>query len=170
MALPKRQTQHEGLGEREIEVIRWLAEGLSDREIAERMVMTINTVKWYNRQIYSKLGVGNRTQAVARSRTLHLLERDDEVNPSFKAIFPAPKHSLPVETTRFIGRKREKGVIKRLLDSTHLLTLVGPPGTGKTRLALQIAWEVADTFREGAYFVSLAPISDPALVTNAIAS
>jgi predicted ATPase len=82
-------------------------------------------------------------------------------------------HNLPVETTRFIGRKQEREAITRLLDTTRLLTLVGPPGTGKTRLALQIAWDAAenfrDTFREGVYFVSLAPISDPASVMETVA-
>src|SRR5207244_1307171 len=153
-------TQHEGLGEREIEILRLLAEGLSDREIAERIVMTINTVKWYNRQIYSKLGVGSRTQAVARSRALRILEREDEVKPSFSAIFPVPSHKLPVETTRLIGRKRETADIKRLLQSARLLTLTGPPGTGKTRLSMHVAREMTSVFQDGVYLVSLAPISD----------
>ncbi len=169
MVSPKRQTQHEGLSEREIEILRLLAEGLSDRDIAERLVMTINTVKWYNRQIYSKLGVGSRTQAVARSRALRLLEREDEVKPSFSAIFPVPKHSLPVETTRLIGRERETADIQRLLRSARLLTLTGPPGTGKTRLSVHVAWEMTNAFQDGVYFVSLAPISDPAHVAHAIA-
>src|SRR5947208_17078314 len=101
MASPKRQAQHEGLSEREIAILRLLADGLSDRDIAERLVMTINTVKWYNRQIYSKLGVSSRTQAVARSGALHLLDREDEIKPSFRTTFLVPKHNLPVETTRF---------------------------------------------------------------------
>lgn len=166
----KRLPQHDGLSKRAVEILRLLAGGMSDREIAQRLVMTINTVKWYNRQIYSILGVGSRTQAIARARELQLLDDDTATAPSFQIALRAPNHNLPVETTRFIGRKHEIEVVKRLLSTAHLLTLVGPPGTGKTRLALQIAWQMAETFRDGVYFVSLAPISDPALVTNSIAS
>lgn len=169
MASIKQFPQNEGLSKRAVEILCLLAEGMSDREIAERLVMTINTVKWYNRQIYSILGVASRTQAIARAHELQLLDEDNETTPSFETAHRPPKHNLPVETTHFIGRKHERGVIKRLLSTAHLLTLVGPPGTGKTRLALQIAREMADTFREGAYFVSLASISNPTLVTNAIA-
>ncbi len=170
MISQKWQVQNESLSKRAVEILRLLAEGMSDREIAERLVMTINTVKWYNRQIYSILGVGSRTQAIARARELEILDEETENTPTFNIVRPPPKHNLPVETTHFIGRKEEIGVIKRRLDTAHLLTLVGPPGTGKTRLALQIGWELADNFRDGAYFVSLAPISDPALVTNTIAA
>lgn len=170
MGAPKRLPHNEGLSTREVEILRLLAEGMSDREIAERLVMTTNTVKWYNRQIYRILGVGSRTQATARARTLHLLERESGATPSFQFVRHTPQHNLPVETTQFIGRKDEMDAIRRLLNAARLLTLVGPPGTGKTRLALHLAGEMAAAFREGIYFVSLAPISDPALVTNAIAS
>lgn len=169
MTIPKQLSQPEGLSKRAAEILRLLAQGMSDREIAERLVMTINTVKWYNRQIYATLGVGSRTQAIARARELQLLDDEHPTNPTLPIVRPAPRHNLPVETTRFIGRKHELSVIKHLLETSHLLTLVGPPGTGKTRLALQAAWEVADTFPDGAYFVSLAPITDPALVINTIA-
>jgi predicted ATPase/DNA-binding CsgD family transcriptional regulator len=160
----------ENLSKRAVEILRLLNEGLSDREIAERLVMTINTVKWYNRQIYSILNVGSRTQAIARARELQLLDEDDESTPSPRLVRRASKHSLPVETTRFIGRENELAIIRQRLDAACLLTLVGPPGTGKTRLALHTAWELADTFRDGAYFVSLAPITDPALVLKAVAT
>lgn len=178
MAAQGWQIPQEGLSKRAVEILRLLDEGLADRAIAERLVMTINTVKWYNRQIYNILGVGSRTQAIARARELHLLDEENGSAPSFPLARHTPKHNLPVETTRFIGRQQEMDVIKRLLATAHLLTLVGPPGTGKTRLALQIAWEMAEnfrntypeSFRDGVYFVSLAPISDPAQVMNAIAS
>lgn len=163
------QTQNEGLSKRAVEILRLLAEGMSDREIAERLVMTVNTIKWYNRQIYSILGVSSRTQAVARAHELQLLNDPDEIQPSSSEIYRAPKHNLPVGTTRFIGRKHEIEAVTHLLDTTHLLTLVGPPGIGKTRLALQTARGMADIFRDGIYFVSLAPVSDPASVTNTIA-
>ena len=166
----KRLPQHEGLSKRAVEILRLLAEGMPDREIAERLVMTINTVKWYNRQIYSILGVGSRTQAIARARELHLLNNDTGIAPSLPIARRAPNHNLPSETTHFIGRKHEIEVIKRLLNTTRLLTLVGPPGTGKTRLALQIAGQMVDAFRDGVYLVSLAPINDPELITNSIAS
>lgn len=166
---PVPQASYEGLSKRAVEILRLLADGLSDREIAERLVMTINTVKWYNRQIYSILGVGSRTQAIACARERQLLDDDPEIAPSLTIIPRPPKHNLPVETTYFIGRRPELERIKNFLDTAHLLTMVGPPGTGKTRLALQAAWELIDTFRDGVYFVSLAPITDPALVANTIA-
>jgi non-specific serine/threonine protein kinase len=159
-----------GLSRRPAEILGLLAEGLSDREIAERLVMTINTVKWYNRQIYRNLGVSSRTQAIAIARRQQALDEDRGLIPALHIVPHTPTHHLPVETTHFVGRTRDLAAIKRLLYLARLLTLVGPPGTGKTRLARQAAWEVADAFREGAYFVPLAPISDPALVPSAIAS
>src|SRR5207253_3550987 len=80
-------------------------------------------------------------------------------------------HTLPVQLTPFIGREREVAAVReRLLDpQTHLLTLTGPGGTGKTRLALQVAAEVLDAFPAGVYFVNLAPITDPDLVLPTIA-
>ncbi len=170
MTSQKWQVSHEGLSKRALEILGLLNKGLSDREIAEHLVMTINTVKWYNRQIYSALNVGSRTQAIARARELRLLDADPEAPVISPESHPTPKHNLPVKTTHFIGRRDEIQAIKYLLDSTHLLTLTGSPGTGKTRLALQIAWEIKEYFRDGVYFVSLAPLSDPALVTTAVAN
>jgi predicted ATPase/DNA-binding CsgD family transcriptional regulator len=168
MPTPNLQTPSESLSKRAVDILRLIDEGMSDRDIAERLVMTINTVKWYNRQIYSILDVGSRTQAIARARELQLLNEDTA--PSINIVSRSSKHNLPVETTRFIGRKHEIEVIKQLLDTAHLLTLVGTPGTGKTRLALRVGQEVIDTFRDGVYVVSLAQISDPALVTSNIAT
>src|SRR5690606_11851090 len=156
MTTEKRQAPYEGLSKRAVEILRLLAEGMSDREIAERLVMTINTVKWYNRQIYSILGVGSRTQAIARAHELQLLDTTSSSEAAAGDVYHLPKHNLPVETTRFIGRRHELAECGQLLDTAHLLTLVGPPGTGKTRLALQLGWEMLDSFRDGVYFVSLA--------------
>src|SRR5205085_11378560 len=61
------------LTERELEVLRLIAAGLSNREIADRLVLALSTVKSYVNTIYSKLQVESRTQAVARARALHLL-------------------------------------------------------------------------------------------------
>jgi LuxR family maltose regulon positive regulatory protein len=63
----------EPLNDRELQILRLLAAGLADRQIAEELYLSINTVKWYDRQIYSKLGVGRRGQAVVRAQELGLL-------------------------------------------------------------------------------------------------
>jgi pimeloyl-ACP methyl ester carboxylesterase/DNA-binding CsgD family transcriptional regulator len=62
------------LTERELEILACLAAGLSDREIAAELFLSFNTVRWYNRQIYSKLAVNNRTQAIAQARVRGILE------------------------------------------------------------------------------------------------
>ncbi len=61
------------LTERERTILGFIAEGLSNQEIADRLILSLGTVKWYTGQIYSKLGVQTRTQAVAHARMLHML-------------------------------------------------------------------------------------------------
>jgi len=79
-------------------------------------------------------------------------------------------HNLPLQLTSFIGREREMGEIKKLLANTHLLTLTGIGGTGKTRLALQVAADLIDEFPGGVWLVELAPLRGPELVEQTIAS
>jgi predicted ATPase len=78
---------------------------------------------------------------------------------------------LPVPATPFLGRQEEvEGVVELLTrEELRVLTLTGPGGTGKTRLALQAAAEASDRFPDGTWFVALAPLRDPALVLSAVA-
>jgi predicted ATPase/class 3 adenylate cyclase len=78
-------------------------------------------------------------------------------------------NNLPAQVASFVGRAREVAAIKDLLNKSRLLTLTGPGGTGKTRLSLQVAAEVADRFPHGVWLVELATVSAPAQVTETIA-
>ena len=89
--------------------------------------------------------------------------------PPLRALDVRRAH-LPPEATTFIGRARELDVLGGLLTERRLVTLTGPGGTGKTRLALRAAADVAGRFPDGAFFVSVAAIRDAALVPGAIAS
>ena len=82
----------------------------------------------------------------------------------------ATPNNLPVQLTSFVGRTHEVAEARRLLGTARLLTLTGPGGTGKTRLALQLAAESIDDFPGGVFFVALEPISDAALVLPTIAA
>jgi predicted ATPase len=81
-----------------------------------------------------------------------------------------PPHNLPVQPTSFIGRVKQITELKGLLSHTHLLSLTGSGGCGKTRLSLQVAEEVLEQFADGVWLVELAPLADPALVPNAVAN
>jgi predicted ATPase len=84
-----------------------------------------------------------------------------------------PKHNLPAQPTPFIGRPSEVTAVKDLLtrgqQNVRLVTLTGPGGTGKTRLALQAAEDLTNRFVDGVYFVDLAPIREPEAVLTTIA-
>jgi predicted ATPase/class 3 adenylate cyclase len=77
--------------------------------------------------------------------------------------------TLPAELSSFVGRERELDEIVALVNKTRLVTLTGPGGTGKTRLALRIGARIASNFDDGVTFVDLAPVADPAMVAPAIA-
>jgi len=78
--------------------------------------------------------------------------------------------SLPTQLTSFVGRDGEVAAAGRLLTEHRLVTLTGPGGTGKTRLALQLAAEASNAFADGVCFVSLAAVRDPGLVASQIAT
>jgi predicted ATPase/class 3 adenylate cyclase len=96
--------------------------------------------------------------------------------PGLPVDFPQPRTlgytniNLPHQLTSFVGRTRELQEVVDGLTESRLLTLTGPGGTGKSRLALQAAAEVAHTFPDGVFFVPLAPITDPELVVPTVLS
>jgi hypothetical protein len=79
-------------------------------------------------------------------------------------------NNLPRPLTSFIGREHELAEARRLLGNNRLLTLTGAGGSGKTRLCIRLAAEVAGDFPDGVYFVPLAPVREPGLVPHRIES
>ena len=93
---------NEPLAEREIEILRLAADGYANGEIAARLSLSLNTIKWYSRRIYEKLAVDNRTEAVQRAQALGVLEGNQQpVQPTQSF------HNLPNPLTAFVGRRTE---------------------------------------------------------------
>ena len=78
--------------------------------------------------------------------------------------------NLPVPATRFVGREAEVGALVELVRADRLVTLTGVGGVGKTRLALQVAGELAGGFADGVWLVELAPVGDPAALPDVVAA
>jgi predicted ATPase len=87
----------------------------------------------------------------------------EEAFPALNSLY---RTNLPIPSTPFLGREAELAEVASLLASsdTHLLTLTGPGGTGKTRLAAQAAGLVSDSYADGVWWIPLAPLRDPKLV------
>jgi predicted ATPase/class 3 adenylate cyclase len=116
------------------------------------------------------LGV-HRLRGLADTEHLHEL-----VVEGLASDFPPPRtldarpNNLPLQLTSFVGREEEIAEVERLLGQTRLLTLTGPGGSGKSRLALRVAAELLTRFQDGSCFVDLSPVTDPALVPAAVAN
>src|ERR671912_427471 len=81
----------------------------------------------------------------------------------------SPTHNLPAPRSSFVGREREIKEIRRALSATRLLTLTGVGGSGKTRLALEVARDLVGAYPDGVWLVELAPLSEGALVPQVVA-
>ena len=98
------------------------------------------------------------------------------VHPDLQSTFPAPRalgvvaHNLPFLRAGFVGREAERAALADLLSATGVLTVVGPGGVGKTRLAVQVGFDLMDDYADGAWMVELAPLTDPGLVAGAVAT
>jgi predicted ATPase/class 3 adenylate cyclase len=121
--------------------------------------------------------VSLRDLGLVRLRDLANPERLYQVlHPALRQEFPALRsleaapNNLPQQVTSFVGRERELDEARQALARTRLLTFLGAGGIGKTRLSLQVAAEALDDYPDGAWFVELAPIADPRLVPQVVAS
>lgn len=98
------------------------------------------------------------------------------LHPELPSDFPplnslnATRNNLPQQTTSFIGREEEIVAVRQKLETGRLVTLTGIGGTGKTRLSLQAAAEMSTQYPDGVWFVELAPITEEALVPQAVAA
>ncbi|HXH61982.1 MAG TPA: tetratricopeptide repeat protein, partial [Fimbriimonadaceae bacterium] len=117
-----------------------------------------------------------REMGTHRLKDLSRLEEVFQLDhPGLESEFPALKtldnrpNNLPRQRTSFIGREKEMDDLEALFAKTALLTLTGVGGTGKTRLATQFAADQLDSFKDGVWFVDLAPVSDPDFVPGALA-
>src|SRR3712207_3773716 len=103
-------------------------------------------------------------------RRLRAVEDTEAQSPAPPPPEQHPPHTLPLALSTFIGREGEVAEVRRLVGEVRLLTLTGPGGAGKTRLAMAVVSEVVEGFDVGAWWVGLAPLSDPELMPQAVAS
>jgi predicted ATPase/DNA-binding CsgD family transcriptional regulator len=148
---------------RELQVARLVREGLTDRQVAEKLFITRRTAEWHLKQIFNKLGVNSRSQVAAWVAHEQAVGGTAESSEAYR-------RSLPLQLTTFVGRGKELGEVQRLLAAKRLVTLAAVGGAGKTRLALEVAGRVQDSYPEGAWFIDLTPVKDGRLVARAFGS
>jgi len=152
---PPERLARAGVTEREAEVLSAVAQRLHNREIADRLYISVRTVESHISALLRKLGVTDRAA---------LVEVGAEIGRAAQ-IGTAP----PVPLTSFVGRERETDEIPALLQDHRLLTLTGPAGAGKTRLALHVAASGAERFFDDVRLADLAAVASADLVADTLA-
>jgi predicted ATPase/transcriptional regulator with XRE-family HTH domain len=164
-----------------------LAAGLTQEELAERAGMGRRSIQHLERGEVQPQRVTAHRLAVALALTGEQCAQFEALaGPSPRqrssgegsgvVHAPAPdphgtaRHNLPLQLTSFIGRERELVEVTRLLGATRLLTLTGTGGTGKTRVALQVAGGLLDRYPQGVWLADLAALTDPAGVAAVMAA
>ena len=104
---------------REQEILNCIGDELSNRQIAEQLTIALSTVKWYVRQIFNKLGVGSRGEAVVRAQSLGLLPVGEQER--------TVRNNLPAAVTPFVGREHELAALAKLIADPQvpIITIFG---------------------------------------------
>ncbi|MFN8457166.1 MAG: tetratricopeptide repeat protein [Anaerolineae bacterium] len=163
-----------------------IAVGYSDTQISRlEQNLRIPDRATLTAQFVPALHLEHAPEWTARLLELAAIARRDEASAPITNDSLTPLDNLPIQLTSFIGREQEMAEIKRLLaprsrqgkgaglpgeGRTRLITLTGSGGTGKTRLALQLAADRLASFPAGVWFVELASLADPALVPQTVAT
>ena len=148
-----------GMSQREAEVLEALGAHLSNAQIAGRLHISVRTVESHVSSLLRKFGVADRGELAELAQTV--------VPPA--AHRPGAPAGLPAPWTSFVGRDRERDAILAALKASRLVSLVGPGGVGKTRLAVEVTREAAPFFPSGCAFVDLVPVTG-GFVTQAVAA
>ncbi|MEV0157857.1 LuxR C-terminal-related transcriptional regulator [Micromonospora sp. NPDC050686] len=146
------------ISKREAQVLDAVTARMSNAEIAEKLYISVRTVESHVSSLLRKFGVPDRS-ALAECA----LHAQDDAPPPIRIA------GLPAAWTTFIGRDSERAAVVAALDNTRLVTLVGPGGVGKTRIATVLADAEAKSFPGGGAFVDLVPVRD-AFVAQAVAT
>ena len=151
------------LSRREREVASLVAEGLTNRGIGERLFISERTAEGHVEQIRNKLGFTARSQIaawMAAGAGTGVPRAGDGKGRS----------NLPVPPGDLLGREKETEELSELVNARRgVLTLTGPGGVGKTRLALAVADRLRSQFPEGVWFADLAPLRDPNHIATSVA-
>ncbi|HEU5333630.1 MAG TPA: LuxR C-terminal-related transcriptional regulator [Actinocrinis sp.] len=156
-----------GVSAREAEVLAALGEHLTNAEIGARLFISIRTVESHVSSLLRKLQVADRRALAGFAANTPLSSGiSSGIAPDAAAAIGAP---VPSPLTRFVGRADERAALAAALREHRLVTAVGPGGVGKTRLAWQVASDVAQRFADGVWYVDLVPVTDGRMVGPAIA-
>jgi predicted ATPase/DNA-binding CsgD family transcriptional regulator len=148
-----------GLSQREAEVLEALAAHRSNAQIAGRLHISVRTVESHVSSLLRKLGAASRRELADLAPDV--LATGEQQPPVVAG--------LPAVWTSFFGRDGERNAIREALQVSRLVTLVGPGGVGKTRLAVEVAREAAATSRSGCLFADLVPVGGE-FVVQAVAT
>lgn len=155
------------LTKREQEVLDLMAFGLTNREIAARLFLSPRTVESHIDHVLGKLNAPTRARAVVQAGRAGLLGGAKASTAADTA--EGRPNNLPFQLTTLLGREEDLVEAKSLLEAHRLVTLSGTGGVGKTRLALRIGVDLLDLYPDGAWLCDFASISDPVLVSGAVA-